>query len=169
MSKLTATGTQRECTTHSALENARLMEAGRQFTQANNTPCFQTPIWEIFGELGINWKEFDQVLEGTFEPPNLCDPFTKKCWHISRDRQQSDQIMHLSSQNTYTGGRRLGRKPLHHIQLFILDTISLVHMTIGLPNLMLAWLLSWRLWGILQTDGDTDLKLCWKKHQATLK
>jgi len=78
INKPTTIGTQRNCTTRHALENACLAEAGRRFTQANNTPCFQSPIWEIFGELGIHHKAFDQVLEGTFEPPNSCDLFMKK-------------------------------------------------------------------------------------------
>jgi len=60
----------RDCTTKQDLETACLAEAGRRFTQANQTPCFQSPIWEIFGEVGISQHEFDQVLEGTFEPPD---------------------------------------------------------------------------------------------------
>jgi len=42
-----------ECTTKQGLEWACLAEAGRQFTQANQTPCFKPPLWEIFGELGV--------------------------------------------------------------------------------------------------------------------
>jgi len=75
----------RECTTRLALEHACLAEAGRRFTQANRTPCFQSPIWDIFGEIGVNRKEFDQVLAGTFEPPPSCDSFTKKVLaHLKR-------------------------------------------------------------------------------------
>ncbi len=80
-----STGSRRECTTRQALEQACLAEAGHRFTQANTTPCFQTPIWEIFGELGVNRKAFDQVLAGTFEPPPTCDQFTKKVLaHLKR-------------------------------------------------------------------------------------
>jgi len=41
VSKPMITGPWRECTTHSALDQACLAEAGRRFTQANHTPCFQ--------------------------------------------------------------------------------------------------------------------------------
>jgi len=68
----------RDCTTKHALETACLAEAGWQFTQANQTPCFQSLIWEIFGEMGICRLAFNQVLEGTFEPPDSCDQYTKK-------------------------------------------------------------------------------------------
>ncbi len=77
--------------------------------------------------------------------------------------------MRQLSQNIYMGGRRLEKKLLHPIQPFILDTILPVHMMIGLLNSMLAWPLSQRLQDTLQTGGDMDLTLCWKKHQATLK
>jgi len=49
-----APDSRRECTTCLALEHACLAEAGRRFTQANRTPCFQSPIWDIFGEIGVN-------------------------------------------------------------------------------------------------------------------
>jgi len=48
------TGPRRKCITRSDLEQACLAEAGRRFTQANHTLCFQSPLWEIFGELGVN-------------------------------------------------------------------------------------------------------------------
>jgi len=79
------TGLQRECITCSDLEQACLAEAGRRSTQANHTPCFQSPLWEIFGKIGVNQKEFDQVLVGNFEPTQSCDPFTKKVLaHLKR-------------------------------------------------------------------------------------
>jgi len=78
-------GIRHECSTRPALEQACLAEAGRRFTQATCTPCFQSPIWEIFGELGVNRKAFDQVLDGTFDPPPSCDQFTKKVFtHLQR-------------------------------------------------------------------------------------
>ena len=77
--------TRHDCTTRPTLELACLAEAGRRFTQANTTPCFQPPIWEIFGALGVRCQAFDQVLEGTFTPPSNCDPFTKKVLeHLKR-------------------------------------------------------------------------------------
>jgi len=49
------------------------------------TPPVLNPHFGRFVGNGINWKEFDQVLEGTFEPPDLCDPFTKKVLtHLKR-------------------------------------------------------------------------------------
>ncbi len=78
MSEPVETGHRRDCRTRQALEQACLDEAGRRFTQANLTPCFQTPIWEIFGDLGVTRKAFDQVLDGTFVPPASCDSFTQK-------------------------------------------------------------------------------------------
>jgi len=74
-----ATGTNRQdCTTKQALETACLAEAGRHFTQVNQTPCFQPPLWEIFRELGIWRQAFDDVLNGTFTPPYSCNLFTQK-------------------------------------------------------------------------------------------
>jgi len=81
----TPTNTRRDCTTWSALKTACLAEAGRWFTQANQTPCFKSPIWEIFGELGVRCKAFDQILDGTFTIPSSCDQFTKKVLeHLKR-------------------------------------------------------------------------------------
>jgi len=78
-------GSCRDCHTRQALEQACLDEAGRRFTQANFTPCLQNPIWDIFGDLGITRKAFDQVLNGTFVPPDSCDPFTRKVLtHLSK-------------------------------------------------------------------------------------
>jgi len=38
-----------------------------------------------FGEVGISRHEFDQVLEGTFEPPDSCDQYTKEVFaHLTR-------------------------------------------------------------------------------------
>jgi len=85
VNELTTGNIRRDCTTRPTLELACLAEAGRHFTQANTTPCFQMPIWEIFGALGVWCRAFDQVLEGTFTPPSECDPFTKKVLeHLKR-------------------------------------------------------------------------------------
>jgi len=73
VSKPEANGTHNECTTRQTLERA-----GHRFTQANQIPCFQSPLWESFGELGICWHAFDEVLEGTFPIPNMCDRYTKQ-------------------------------------------------------------------------------------------
>jgi len=78
MSKPTERDHRRECMTKQALECTCLTEAGQQFTQANQTPCFITPLWEIFGELGIHRRAFDEVLEGKFIPHEDCDPYAKK-------------------------------------------------------------------------------------------
>jgi len=78
MSKPTDRDSRQECMTKQVLEHACLAEAGRWFTQANQTPCFMTPLREIFGELGVRCQVFDAVLEGTFIPPEDCDPYAKK-------------------------------------------------------------------------------------------
>jgi len=79
VSELVTVSSRQDCTTRKhALETACLAEARWQFTQANQTPCFQSSIWEIFGEMGIHCPAFDQVLEGTFEPPDSCNQYTKK-------------------------------------------------------------------------------------------
>jgi len=67
-----------ECTTKQTLEQACLAEAGCQFTQANQTPCFQSPLWELFVELGICQQAFDEILAGTFTLPNTCNSYTAK-------------------------------------------------------------------------------------------
>jgi len=66
-----------ECKAKQGLECACLAEAEQQFTQANQTPCFMTPLWEIFGELGVCHWVFDEVLEGNFIPPEDCNPYAK--------------------------------------------------------------------------------------------
>jgi len=45
--------TRQECTTKPTLKHACLAEARQRFTQANKTPCFQSPIWDIFSKLSI--------------------------------------------------------------------------------------------------------------------
>jgi len=67
-----------ECTTNQGLEWACLAEAGQRFMQANQTPCFKPPLWEIFGKLGVHCCSFDAVLEGMFVPPEDCDLYAKK-------------------------------------------------------------------------------------------
>jgi len=78
VSKPEADGTHNKGTTRQTLERACLAEAGHRFMQANQTPCFQSPLWEIFGELGICCHTFDEVLEGTFLIPDMCDRYTKQ-------------------------------------------------------------------------------------------
>jgi len=67
-----------ECMAKQALEWACLAEVGHWFTQANQTPCFQPPLWEIFGTLGIHQQAFDKVLDGTFLLQDTCNQYTKK-------------------------------------------------------------------------------------------
>jgi len=66
-----------ESKTKTELENLCLAEAGRQFTQAANTPFLQTPLLQIFTEANLGTKAFDQVLEGTFVCPEAVDDLTK--------------------------------------------------------------------------------------------
>jgi len=61
---LTTDGQCLEFSTKDSLEKACLDKAGRQFTQANNTPLLQEHLLKRFSELGTNWPEFRKVLEG---------------------------------------------------------------------------------------------------------
>jgi len=55
-----------------------LEEVGHHFTQASSTPFLQDPLISIFSETGSTAKAFEEVLEGTFIPPDQCHDFTKK-------------------------------------------------------------------------------------------
>jgi len=84
VSEPTTTGTQRDCTTRSALENACLAEAGRRFTQANNTPCFKSPLWEICGE----WHQLEGIRSGFggyIRASRFVWPFYKKSADTSQE------------------------------------------------------------------------------------
>jgi len=60
------------------LEQACLEEASSCFTQAQDTPFLTTPLVHLFGKTGKGAASFNQVLEGTFTPPMVCDPFAAK-------------------------------------------------------------------------------------------
>jgi len=70
----TTSGLRKEHHQKADLEQACLNEAGRWFTQANNTPFLSPPLIHIFGKATIN-KEAKQVLEGKFTSPPHCDPY----------------------------------------------------------------------------------------------
>jgi len=106
VNKPTADDTRRDCNTRPTLELACLAEAGRRFTQANTTPCFQPPIWGIFGDLGVQCQAFDQVLEGTFTPPSTCDPFMKKVLEHLKRPSQVQQITQPSLSEYIYGWQR---------------------------------------------------------------
>jgi len=57
------------------LEKACLAEAGRQFTQACDTPMLTPPLIDIFGLCG---NPNFQVLNGNFLPPPHCNPLVAK-------------------------------------------------------------------------------------------
>jgi len=74
-----------ECTTKSDLESTCLAEAGRRFTQANDTPFLTSLLLEIFGETGVCSKAFNVVLERTFVLPSEYDKYMKKVLqHLSK-------------------------------------------------------------------------------------
>jgi len=60
------------------LEQACIKEAGHQFTQASDTPLLSSPLVDLLGEMGKGSQTFKQILEGTFDPPMACNPFTVK-------------------------------------------------------------------------------------------
>jgi len=66
------TGKRREHSQKMDLEQACLAEAGRRFTQANQTPLLSTPFLEIFGECSQT-KAFQHILSGKFSIPPDCD------------------------------------------------------------------------------------------------
>ncbi len=56
-----------ESRTKTELEHLCLVEAGRRFTQASQTPFLQPPLLELFTKVKLSTKAFDQVLDGMFE------------------------------------------------------------------------------------------------------
>jgi len=60
------------------LEQACIKEAGWQFTQASNTPLLSSLLVDLLGETGKGSPSFKQILEGTFNPPMVCNPFAAK-------------------------------------------------------------------------------------------
>jgi len=81
----TPEGYRKEFTTKSSLEKACIEEAGRRFTQANNTPMLQTDMIQRFGEIGANRPELKNVLAGKSQPLPTDDTYTTKLLqHLSR-------------------------------------------------------------------------------------
>jgi len=80
LSTVTAPGpnfTRQEYHSEAELEKACLAEAGRCFTQAQNTPLLSLPLLEIFSKCG-NQKATNQVLAGQFTLPPGCNRYTTR-------------------------------------------------------------------------------------------
>jgi len=60
------------------LEQVCLAEAGQRFTQATGMPFLSEPLCSIFKNHGMTTTAFQEVLEGTFQPPKESNPYAKK-------------------------------------------------------------------------------------------
>jgi len=74
-------GGRQEFTTKVNLEWACIEEAGRQFTQALDTPLLVDPFLHLFGETGASSSHFQQVLSSSFQSPAICNPFSALLLH----------------------------------------------------------------------------------------
>ncbi len=105
----TPEGHRQEFTTKSSLEKACLEEAGRRFTQANNTPMLQTNMIQRFGEIGANRPEFKKVLARKSQPLPTDDIYTTKLLqHLNRPPNIID--LPPRSLQEYTMGWRKSRE-----------------------------------------------------------
>jgi hypothetical protein len=64
-----------EMTSKADMEEACLAENKRRFNQAADTPCMQSPLYDLLGPLGIT-EAADRILDGTFETPPGVDKHT---------------------------------------------------------------------------------------------
>jgi len=65
-------------TTKTKLEIACLEEAKCRFTQVAMTPMLQPPMIDLLGIDDVDSPAFQQILNGTFECPQDCDPYIQK-------------------------------------------------------------------------------------------
>jgi len=72
-----ADGNRREFHQKANMEKACLEEAGRRFTQAQHMPFLTAPLIDIFDETGRP-KAIQTVMDGSFIPPDQCDPYAAK-------------------------------------------------------------------------------------------
>lgn len=70
-------GTTKVLTKKEEIEEACILENERKYSQTEGTPCMTAPLCNILGYLGLT-QEADQILEGTFEFPADCHPYTRE-------------------------------------------------------------------------------------------
>jgi len=92
-----------------SVEKACLAEAGRRFTQANQTPFLTGPLLRDFGELGVDRTAFKAVLAGTYTPPPGCAPLTVKLLHALRRPADLPDIQ-LGGEEEFSQGWRKARE-----------------------------------------------------------
>jgi hypothetical protein len=66
-----------EVTEKEDMEKALLRESQQRFNQAKETPFCTNPLLEAVGPVGIS-DVAQQILNGTFTPPENCDPWARK-------------------------------------------------------------------------------------------
>jgi len=81
-------GERQEFSTKNALERACLEEAGRRFSQANDTPLFHAQFMKCFGEIGTNRPDFKKVLEGKFQLDQVKEIYVKNYFSNSGNRNR---------------------------------------------------------------------------------
>jgi hypothetical protein len=64
-----------EMTSKEDMEYACLAENKGRFNQATDTPCMQSPLYDLLGPLGITVVA-DRIVDGTFEIPPEIDKHT---------------------------------------------------------------------------------------------
>jgi len=98
-------GQLQEFSTKYLLEKACLEEAGRRFSQANDTPLLQNPILQRFGETGTNHPAFKKVLDGTYQSSSDKNVYIQKLLQqLKRPTEVRD--FPLRSLQEYTEGWR---------------------------------------------------------------
>ncbi len=100
----TAKGEQQEFSSKYLLEKACLDEAGRCFSQANDTPLLQQPILQWFGETGTSKPAFKRVLQGKFNQ-EIENPYMVKLLHNLKKPENVPEFEPRSLED-YTSGWR---------------------------------------------------------------
>ena len=64
-------------TSKEEIEHISINENDARFSQSSDTPLMQPPMSDLLGYLA-NTSTADQINQGTFQPPESVDPYTKK-------------------------------------------------------------------------------------------
>ena len=67
-------------TDKSGIENACNDSNKRKFTQTKSTPPMTSPLVDNLGYTG-NYAHYQAILNGTYQPPDKTDPYTKEYLH----------------------------------------------------------------------------------------
>jgi len=118
-----------EFSTKGELELACIDEAGHHFTWANGTPFLLEPLISLFGETGFNSWMFQQVLNGIYHPPMVCNPYVAKLlWHLQYPRNLQHipaQSLHKYQSGWHKACEAMSSSPLgNHFGHYIVGTFN---------------------------------------------